>query len=166
MKSVNDLVLPNITKLSCTEISALPHTVTKADNYRCNSAKILHTNKEIRMYGESEEAAPVSYYSDLQIFWGKSRTQYPQEKNWKGDFNDGTGNWTLSSKLMAQNGILHTMKEEGKGQRHLRKENARHVIKIWERTHILEVAGISQSARRFPTQKINCIMYLAFTTNV
>jgi len=43
-------------------------TVTKADNYRSNSENILHTNKEIRMYGESEEAVPMSYYSDLQIF--------------------------------------------------------------------------------------------------
>jgi hypothetical protein len=43
---------------------------------------------------------------------------------------------------MVKNGILHTMKKEGKGQRHLRKENARHLIKIWERTQILEVAGI------------------------
>jgi hypothetical protein len=68
LKSVNDPVLPNITKLSCTEISVQPHTVMKADNYRSNSENILHTNKEIRMYGESEEAAPVSYYSDLQIF--------------------------------------------------------------------------------------------------
>jgi len=39
-----------------------------ADNYRSNSENILHTNKEIRMYGEFDEAAPVSYYSDLQIF--------------------------------------------------------------------------------------------------
>jgi len=67
---------------------------------------------------------------------------------------------------MAKNDILHTMKKEGKGQRHLRKENARHLIKIQKRTQILEVAGIGQSARRFPTKKIHCITYLAFRTNV
>jgi hypothetical protein len=43
---------------------------------------------------------------------------------------------------MAKNDILHTMKKEGKDKRHLRKENARHLIKIWKRTQILEVAGI------------------------
>jgi len=68
LNSVNYPVLPNITKLSCTEISVQPHTVTKADNYRSSSENTLHMNKEIRMYGESEEAAPVSYYLDLQIF--------------------------------------------------------------------------------------------------
>jgi hypothetical protein len=64
MNSVNDPVLPNIIKLSYTEISVQPHTVTKADNYRSNSENILHTNKEIRMYGESEKG----YYTDLHIF--------------------------------------------------------------------------------------------------
>jgi hypothetical protein len=59
---------------------------------------------------------------------------------------------------MSQNDILHTMKKEGKGQRHL--------IKIQERNQILEVAGNSQSARRFPTQKIHCVTYLAFRINV
>jgi hypothetical protein len=68
---------------------------------------------------------------------------------------------------MTQIDIIHTTKEgrkrpkeptEGKGQRHL--------IKIWERTQILEVTGISHSARRFPTQKIHCITYLAFRTNM
>ena len=48
-ESVNDPELPNITKLSCTEIGVQPHTVTKADNYRSNSENILHTNKKIRM---------------------------------------------------------------------------------------------------------------------
>jgi hypothetical protein len=58
------------------------------------------------------------------------------------------------------------MKKEGKGQRHLKKENARHLIKIQERNQILEVAGNNQSARRFPTQKIYCFTYLAFRINV
>jgi hypothetical protein len=68
LNAVNNPIFQNITKLSCTELSVQAHTVTKADNYGSNSQNILHTNKEIRMYGDSEEAAPVSYYSDLQIF--------------------------------------------------------------------------------------------------
>jgi hypothetical protein len=57
---------------------------------------------------------------------------------------------------MSQNDILHTMKKEGKCQTPNKNTGKK------------SNSGSSrkQSAKRFPTQKIYCITYLAFRINV